>query len=167
MIVPVAALAWLLAAPATFVHRIDRILAGEHTSLMIRIVGYTQALQILRDNPVFGVGWGNVGEERTHGFGGEPRAAENYFLQNGMALGGVGLIGVIVVCFLYFRYALTRPPPGWPAREEWPRAALLVAGAAFYVQVQAQPAADPVSGYILWTLLPIAERMRMAYRGES
>lgn len=175
IVVPAAALLWLALAPSTFVFRINQIVTGNHTSYAIRIVGYMQALEIFRDHPVIGVGWGNIGEEmtgeyritRTHGLG-APEAAENYFLQHAMALGSVGLVTVMILGVLFARNVLSRPPPGWSdPRGEWPRAALIIAGAGLYVQMQAQPSVDAVSGYILWILFPIAERMRMAFRGES
>jgi hypothetical protein len=89
-------------------------------------------------------------------------AAENYFIQYAVALGLVGLVLTVALCVRYFRSAGTRPSPAAGGAEEWPRTALLVGGAAFWMQVQTFASSDYTTGYILWTLLVVAERMRVA-----
>lgn len=173
VLLPVVGAAWLALAPATFLNRITSILEGEHTSFMARMVTYQQAANLLADHPVMGVGWGShaMTEEyqlvRTKGIQ-ALAAAENFFLQRAIATGFLGMGLAIALCVLYFVYAFTKPPDGFPiTADRWPREMLIIAGAAFYVQAQTQPTADNPNNYLLWILLAIAERMRMAYRGES
>lgn len=163
---PLVIIGWTLVTPTALVKRIEGVFTGEHTSLAARLIVYTQALQVLEEHPIFGVGWGSI----RHAFEGEYRisrdivvsfAAENYFLQRAVAMGGVGLILVFWACILFFRNAWTRPPPGM---EDWPRAALLVGGAAFYLQGQTYPTDDPFSRFVLWMMFALAERMRIAFR---
>jgi O-antigen ligase len=116
---------------------------------------------VLRDHPIFGVGWGSIRTVLEHDYRVTRDTvvaftAENYFLERALALGLVGMALTIALCVHFFRNARARP------RDAWPRAALLAGGAAFYVQAQVIPAADPESRYILWTMFAIAERMRQA-----
>lgn len=163
---PLALAVWLISAGDTLVHRLGQVLMGENTSAMARWIGYTQAYQVMRDHPLFGVGWGNVrsaftGEylvsrDEVVGF-----TAENYFLQYGVALGLVGMVLAIALCIRFFRSAIPAPP-GAADGAGWPHAAILVAGAAAWAQAQTFASSDYTTGYILWLMLVLAERMRAA-----
>lgn len=159
---------WLLAAGNTLVHRGQQMLLGENTSAMARWIGYTQAYQVIRDHPIFGVGWGNVraaftgdylvSRDEVVGF-----TAENYFLQYAVALGLVGLALSVALCVRFFRSARTRPPSVPAGIDRWPHAAILLGGLAAWAQAQTFASSDYTTGYILWLLLVLAERMRAAY----
>lgn len=168
--VPLALAGYVAITGETFFHRIDQMLAGETTTAMARWIGYTQTFQILRDHPLLGVGWGNI----RSAFRGEYQistdevvgaAAENYFLQYAVALGLVGLALTIALCVRYFRCMATKP--SGPLASEWPRTPLIVGGTAFWVQVQTFASSDYTTGYILWMLLALAERMRVAHRSAT
>ena len=163
---------WLFAAGNTLVHRFEQILLGENTSAMARWIGYTQAYQVLRDHPLFGVGWGNVKSAFTGdylvsrddvvGF-----TAENYFLQYAVALGLLGLGLTIALCVRFFRSVRTPPPASLPVADRWPQAAILIAGAAAWAQAQTFASSDYTTGYILWLILVLAERMRASYAAAT
>jgi uncharacterized membrane protein len=160
-LLPVLIGALLLVSPEALVNKADRILRGDATTTVARLVTYRQAFAIMGDSPLLGVGWGNIRSSLEHeyrltraqavAFG-----AENYFLQRGIALGFPGLIISIWLAILCFRNTLGSRMSG----PEWPRAALVVASAAYFVQAQTFPAAAPESSVLLWMLLALGERMR-------
>ncbi|MFH1502693.1 MAG: O-antigen ligase family protein [Candidatus Eisenbacteria bacterium] len=167
-LLPVLVGALLLASPAALLNKADKVLRGDATTTVARVVTYKQAFNILRDHPLQGVGWGGIRSSLEHeyrltraqavAFG-----AENYFLQRAMALGIPGLVLSLWLACLYFRNT------GRSARapSDWPRAALAVSGVAYFVQAQTFPAAAPASGVLLWTLLALTERMRAAAAAEE
>jgi O-antigen ligase len=137
--------------------------AGQATSAAARIVTYQQALSVIGDNPVLGVGWGSAVrafeyEYRTTRSGAVGFVAENYFLQRGVALGLPGIVLFLLLCVLFFRNAIL--PRGEIPGPDWPRAAILIAGVAFYAQAQTFVAAQSTATYALWILFGLAERMR-------
>lgn len=163
LLLPILIVALLLASPTALVNKADRVLRGQATTGAARLVTYRQALNILRDHPLTGVGWGGIRssleyEYRLTRVQVVAYAAENFFLQRAMALGYPGLILFIWLMLLYFRNIAASAG----AAPDWPRAALAVGGVAFFVQAQSFPAAAPESGILLWTLLALAERMKQS-----
>jgi O-antigen ligase len=121
-----------------------------------------QALSILRDRPITGVGWGGIRSKLEHEYRvargtAIAYAAENYFLQRGMALGFPGLLLYVGLFVLFFRKALRSR--GDAPDAMWPRIAILAGGAAFYMQAQAVPGTQATANYVLWFLFAVAERM--------
>ncbi len=85
-----------LIAPPALIDKVDRLLSGEALTAAARIVTYQQAFMVLRDHPVFGLGWGSIRTSLEGAYRitrADPVAftAENYFLQRAIALGFVGL----------------------------------------------------------------------------
>lgn len=159
----------LLLSPQALVTKAGRMLSGEASTVAARMVTYRQGVMVLVDHPLLGVGWGSIRSFLEHDYRVTRAwtvafASENYFLQRGMALGVPGLALYISLCILFFRNASRRPPPGDPA---WPRAALVIGGAVFYVQAQTFPAAHATGNYLLWTMFAIAENMARASAAES
>lgn len=169
LLLPGILVALLLLAPRPLLLRVENSLSGKNPTVAARMITYYQTVQVLRDHPVLGVGWGSIrtaleGQYRVSRDSMVAFTAENYFLERALASGLVGLAMTIAVCVLFFRNARARPPP---EEVPWPRTALLVGGVAFYVQAQVIPAVDPTCQYFLWTLFAIAERMRLLARGEA
>jgi len=163
LLVPVALIVMLPFAPSALTAKLDRVLAGQATTAAARLVTYRQSLEILRDNPLLGVGWGGAtsaleNDYRVTRANAVALAAENYFLLRGVVLGLPGIVLSLMLCILFFRNAVL-PRRELPDRD-WPRAAILIAGVAFYAQAQTFPAAQPTGTYILWMLFGLAERMR-------
>jgi O-antigen ligase len=160
---PVLLVALLLVAPPVMMNKLGRVLTGQATSGAARMVTYTQAFEVVRDNPLLGVGWGGVRTALEHDYR-ETRAdavaftAENYFLQRAVALGIPGFLLVVLLCILFFRNAIL--PRGQLPDPSWPRAAILTAGVAFYLQGQTFPTGYMSGILILWLLIASAERMR-------
>ncbi|RPJ41641.1 MAG: O-antigen ligase domain-containing protein, partial [Candidatus Latescibacterota bacterium] len=150
VVVPLLIVVWFLVAPPALVLKAETVFEGRAAASAARIVTYKQALDILRDHPWLGVGWGGIWTrfEQDYrltrasqvGFG-----AENYFLQRAVALGLPGLAIYIALCVLFFRNVKRMPNEDSP--DPWPRAALLACGVAFYVQAQTFPAADESANY--------------------
>jgi hypothetical protein len=168
-LVPIGLVGWLLIAPSPLLLRIQDNFSGKSPTTAARMITYYQTFQVLRDHPVFGLGWGSIGTALEHEYRVTREksvafTAENYFLERALAQGLVGLGFTIALCVLFFRNVRTPPRP---TADAWPRAALIAGAVAFYVQAQVIPAADPESRYVLWTLFSIAERMRMDSRSES
>ncbi|MFH1688995.1 MAG: O-antigen ligase family protein [Candidatus Eisenbacteria bacterium] len=163
LLVPIVLVALLPLAPSALTAKLGRALAGQATTGAARLVTYKQSLEVLRDNPILGVGWGGARSALEHDYR-VTRAdavaftAENYFLHRGVALGLPGIVLSVLLCILFFRNAVL--PRGELPDRNWPRAAILIAGVAFYVQAQTFPAAQPTGTYILWMLFGLAERMR-------
>jgi O-antigen ligase len=165
-LLPLLVVPIILLSPAALVRRADRVLSGEATTVVARMVTYRQSLMIMRDHPLLGAGWGSIRSllenrylltrSNVVAFG-----AENYFLQRGTALGLTGLALYVALCVLFFVNVVRRTP-----RREgtWPRAALLVGGVALYVQAQTFPATNAVSNYALWIMFALAENMARAAR---
>jgi len=163
ILAPLLLVALMLIAPPALTGKLGRVVTGQATTGAARLVTYRQSLVVLRDNPILGVGWGGVRSALEHDYRisrAEAVAftAENYFLQRGVALGLPGIILSVLLCILFFRNAVL--PRGGLLGQNWPRAAILIAGVAFYVQAQSFPAAQPTGTYVLWTLFGLAERMR-------
>ena len=161
-IVPLFFAVLVVTSPAALTTKIERVLSGETAATGERLLTSGQALAIMRDRPITGVGWGGIRSSLEH----EYRvargtaiafAAENYFLQRGMALGFPGLILYAALMVLFVRTALRAS--GDTAGAPWPRAAVLAGGVAFYVQAQAIPATQATANYVLWLLFALAERM--------
>jgi O-antigen ligase len=169
VLLPLLLLPLLVFSPQGLVAKADRMLSGEATAVAARLVTYRQGAMVLADHPVIGVGWGSIRSFLEHDYRVTRAwtvafASENYFLQRGMALGVPGLALYVILCVLFFRHALRRPPPG---ASTWPRAALLIGGVVFYVQAQTYPAAHATSNYLLWTMFAIAENMARAFAPPS
>ena len=165
--VPAFLVLWVVAAPEPLQRRVVGVLTGEHTSFGARAISYVQAVNIIRENPVLGVGWGGMREQfqNKHRISRHRAVAftsENYFLERTAVFGFGGLAVVLLAMFRFFRNARARPPDG-ASPGRWPREALLIAGAAYYVQAQTQPTADPTGRYLLWLLFAVAERMHIAF----
>lgn len=162
LLAPVILIALLLVAPPALTSKLELVLTGQAATGAARLVTYTQSLQVIRDNPLLGVGWGSVRSALEHDYRltraeAVAFAAENYFLQRGVALGIPGLVLVALLCILFFRNAMR--PRGELADPSWPRDAILVAGVVFYVQGQTFPVAYVCGNYMLWLLFALAERM--------
>lgn len=163
LLAPVFLVALLLFAPPAITTKLGRVVAGQATTGAARMVTYSQALSVLRDRPVLGVGWGSVRSTLEHDYR-VTRAeavaftAENYFLQRGVAMGLPGLVLAVLLCVLFFRNAVR--PRGELPDPSWPRAAVLTAGIVFYAQAQFFPAGYSCGNAVLWLLFAIAERMR-------
>ncbi len=163
LLVPAGMLLFALVAPRAFLVRVENSFTGRNPTTAARIVTYYQTLQVLRDHPLLGVGWGSIrstleGDYRVTRDRIVAFTAENYFLERAVATGLVGLAFTVALFALFVRNLRARPGGGDP----WPRAALVAGGVAFYVQAQFIPAADPPSRYMLWILFALAERMRAA-----
>jgi O-antigen ligase len=164
VVIPLALAVVLLVglSPTTLTSKAERVLTGRAVTAAARLVTYKQALTIMVDHPIVGVGWGSIRsfmeeEYRVTRAHAVAFAAENYFLQRGVALGLPGIILFVILCVLFFRNALW--PRGDPAGAAWPRAAIIVGGVAFYFQAQTFPAASATSGHLLWLLFALAEAM--------
>jgi O-antigen ligase len=165
LIVPV-----VLIFPGVMRTRMDTLVTGQSSSLAARVITYQQALDVLIDHPVRGVGWGAIrssleGKYRISRAEIVAFVAENYFLHRAMALGVPGLFLYLAICALFFRNAI-RSRDG-PAGARWPRPAILAGGAAFYVQAQVMPSTDASVNYAGWLLLAAAEAMYEATRGAG
>jgi hypothetical protein len=162
-IVPLFFAVFVITSPAALTTKIERVLTGETAATAERLMTSGQALTILRDRPITGVGWGGIRSSLEHEYrvargSAIAYAAENYFLQRGMALGFPGLILYVVLFFLFARTALRAR--GDAPDSPWPRIAIIAGGAAFYLQAQAIPATQATANYVLWLLFAMAERMR-------
>ncbi|MFH1864619.1 MAG: O-antigen ligase family protein [Candidatus Eisenbacteria bacterium] len=160
---PVLLVALLLVAPPAMTAKLGRVLTGQATTGAARLVTYGQSIAVLKDSPLTGVGWGGVRSALEHDYrvtraDAVAFAAENYFLQRGVALGLPGMVLAALLCVLFFRNAVR--PRGELPYGDWPRAAVLTAGVAFYAHAQFFPAAYPAGNYVLWLLFALAERMR-------
>jgi O-antigen ligase len=163
LLAPVFLVALLLFAPPAIRTKLGRVVAGQATTGAARLVTYNQALSVLWDRPVLGVGWGSVRstleyEYRVTRAEAVAFTAENYFLQRGVAMGVPGLALAVILCILFFRNAVR--PRGELPDPSWPRFAVLTAGIVFYAQAQSFPATYLCGNLVLWLLFAIAERMR-------
>jgi len=168
LLVVAAAISLVFFVPTTLGTRVERLVGGQSSSAVARLITYQQSLDILRDHPIRGVGWGAIrssleGEYRLVRSYVVAFVAENYFLQRGLALGIPGILLYVAICVLFFRNAL-RSRDG-PADAPWPRAAILAGGTAFYVQAQFMPSTDASVNYLAWVLLAMAEGMYEATAG--
>lgn len=157
---PVLVAIGIAAAPDTLATRAGRVLQGDSTSAFARIVTYQQALRIIRDHPVTGVGWGGaqdafanryrISRAENVGF-----RAENYFLHRAVALGLPGLAVSLWLCFRHLRllHAIRRreAPGGWP------RDALVVGALVFWVQAMLYPVDEAGTNQLLWILFAVTE----------
>lgn len=170
LLAPFVFAALFLMAPPALTAKLGRVLTGQATTGAARLVTYTQSFQVMRDNPLLGVGWGSVRSALEQDYrltraDAVAFAAENYFLQRGVALGIPGLVLSILLCVLFFRNAVR--PRGELPDPSWPRAAILTAGIVFYVQGQTFPVANFSGSYVLWLLFALAERMRESSLGRG
>lgn len=151
-------------------NRVAHLLSGQSSSFAARIVTYQQAINIMHDHPLVGVGWGGIVSSLESSYRLTrsyvvAMCAENYFLHRGMALGVPGLLLYGAVFVLFIRNSLrSRDGPG---RSAWPRAAILAGGVAFYVQAQVMPTTDVSGNLLLWVLLGLSESMHAATSGGS
>ncbi len=157
----------VLILPSVLRMRMETLVTGQSSSLAARVITYRQAINVLVDHPVRGVGWGAIrssleGKYRISRAEVVAFVAENYFLHRAMAVGLPGLLLYIAICVLFFRNAI-RSRDG-PAGARWPRPAILAGGAAFYVQAQVMPSTDASVNYAGWLLLAAAEAMYEATR---
>jgi len=143
----------------------SKVLEGDSTSSLSRIITYQRTLRILADRPLTGLGWGGIKETVTHDYrvsraSSVGVAAENYFLQRALALGLPGMLLYLLIAIRFFRN-LRAPdgPPDAPPGERWPRRALIVGGVAYYTQAMLYPTGGVSMGYTLWLLLALAEGM--------
>lgn len=162
VVVPLVFGALLVLSPAALVTKVDRVLTGETAATAERLITGGQAVAILRDHPITGVGWGRIRTSLEHEYRvarGTAIAytAENYFLQRGMALGFPGLL-LYVFLFVWFARCALRARGDTP-EAPWPRLAVIAGGAAFYMQAQAIPGTQATANYVLWFLFALAERM--------
>jgi hypothetical protein len=170
VLVPAAVAVLLVLSPAPLVRKFDRVLTGEASTSAARLITLGQAVSVMRDHPLTGVGWGGIRTSLEYKYRvargtAIAYAAENYFLQRGMALGFPGLLLYVVLFVLFFRNALRAR--GDVPEAPWPRAAIIAGGAAFYLQAQAIPAAQATANYVLWLLFALAERMAAESRGGT
>ncbi len=164
VLVPVAIVVVFLVSPTALVRKVENVVTGDALTVAARFITYRQAVEVMRDHPLTGVGWGSIrsaleGRYRVTRAQQVAFAAENYFLQRAVALGIPGLLLMLAICVIFFRNVFKR---GLEDDGSWPRAALLIGGTAFYLQAQFFPAAAPANNYLLWTLLAVAERMSQA-----
>ena len=158
----ILAVAFMALSPTALLRKADRVLSGEALTLAARAVTYRQAVDIMTDHPLTGVGWGSIRSSLEYDYR-ITRAqavafgAENYFLQRGIALGIPGLLIAAAVLVLFLRHVFRSSGRG--IGPDWPRGAILIGGAAFYVQAMSYPAADAVVNFVLWLFLALAERM--------
>jgi len=160
--VPLLLVALLVISPAPLTTKVERVLSGETAATAERLMTSGQALTILRDRPITGVGWGGIRSSLEHEYRvargtAIAYAAENYFLQRAMALGFPGLVLYIVLFFMFFRRALRAR--GDAPDAPWPRVAIIAGAAAFYMQAQAIPGTQATANYVLWILFALVERM--------
>jgi O-antigen ligase len=163
LLAPVLLILLLVVAPPALTAKLGRVITGQATTGAARMVTYTQSFQVVRDNPILGVGWGSVRSALEHDYrmtraDAVAFAAENYFLQRAVALGIPGLVLSLLLCILFFRNAVR--PRGELPDPSWPRVAIITAGVVFYLQGQTFPVAYVSGSYILWLLFALAERMR-------
>jgi len=163
LLAPVLLILLLVAAPPALTAKLGRVITGQATTGAARMVTYSQSFQVVRDNPILGVGWGSVRSTLEHDYrvtraDAVAFAAENYFLQRAVALGIPGFVLALLLCVLFFRNAVR--PRGELPDPSWPRAAIITAGVVFYLQGQTFPVAYVSGSYILWLLFALAERMR-------
>lgn len=161
----------LLITPGAVLLKASKVLEGDSTSSLSRLVTYHRTVMILADHPITGLGWGGIRDSVTNDYrvsraSSVGVAAENYFLQRALALGIPGLLLYVLVTVRFFRN-LRGPagPPGGGPETVWPKGALVVGGVAYYTQAMLYPTADVSMGYTLWLLLALAEGMA-ASRGK-
>lgn len=167
---PLALVGLIWFAPPVMTAKLARIVVGQSTSAAARVVTYQQALSVISDNPLLGVGWGSAvsafetdyRETRSQAVG---LVAENYFLHRGVALGLPGIAVFLTLCFLFFRNAIL--PRGQLPHSDWPRAAILIGGVALYAHAQTFVASQATATYVLWTLFGLAERMRASLQQKK
>ena len=162
VLLPLLIVLLFLLSPANLVSKATRVLSGDATTIAARLVTYKQGVEVIRTRPLTGTGWGGIRRFMEHDFR-ITRAhavafgAENYFLQRAMALGLPGLALYVALCVIFFRnLSRTR---GSPEIADWPGAAVLVGGIAFYVQGQSFPATSATTNFVLWLLFALAARM--------
>lgn len=142
--------------------RVEHLLSGQSSSFAARIVTYQQAINVMNDHPLVGVGWGGIVSSLESSYRLTrsyvvAMCAENYFLHRGMALGIPGLLLYGAVLVLFFRNVLRSR--GHPRSATWPSVAILAGGVAFYVQAQVMPTTDASGNLLLWVLLALSESM--------
>ena len=140
---------------------------GGEVSGVVKAVGEGVTHLQVGQRVIGSCGWGGMREQfqNKHRISRHRAVAftsENYFLERTAVFGFGGLAVVLLAMFRFFRNARARPPDG-ASPGRWPREALLIAGAAYYVQAQTQPTADPTGRYLLWLLFAVAERMHIAF----
>ena len=155
-----------LLAPPALVAKVERLFSGQALTAAARLVTYQQAFEVIRDHPVFGLGWGGIrssleGVYRVSRAAAVAFTAENYFLQRTIAL---GLIGLGLYAGLWLRFVgnvrrLTRASVG-PLRLDPLAIAIVVGATAFVAQAQVMPATNVSPNSILWLLFAIAESLR-------
>lgn len=160
-----------LIAPPALVAKVDRLFSGEALTAAARLVTYQQAFMIIRDHPVFGLGWGSTtthlaGEYRISRADPVAFTAENYFLMRAVALGLVGL-GMYVALWLLFIRNTRDLRREWAGRRPVdPVTTAMIAGAvAFIVQAQVIPATNISTNSVLWMMFAAAEALRVPLGG--
>ena len=162
-----------LVAPPALVAKVDRLFSGEALTAAARLVTYEQSFRIIRDHPLFGVGWGGIrtsleGAYRVSRADPVAFTAENYFLQRAIALGIVGLglyVGLIVTFVRNVRLAARELRSS--GRLDPVVLALVVGAAAFFVQAQVIPATDVSTNSVLWLFFAVAEALRARSRSPE
>lgn len=142
--------------------RVEHLLSGQSSSFAARIVTYHQAVNVMSDHPLVGVGWGGIVSSLESSYRLTrsyvvAMCAENYFLHRGMALGVPGLLLYVAILILFLRNTMRFRGDPWSTA--WPRVAILAGGVAFYVQAQVMPTTDASGNFLLWVLLALSESM--------
>ncbi|NNE08344.1 MAG: O-antigen ligase family protein [Gemmatimonadetes bacterium] len=158
--IPIALVLFLIVSPGALTTKAERVLTGKATTVAARVVTYQQAVSVLKDHPFLGLGWGGIrtgleGEYRLTRASTVAFAAENYFLQYGIALGLPG-IGIVVTIFVLFMKQIRRIP------RNWPLFAITAAGITWYLQAQFFPSVSVTDSFLLWALLAVSERASRA-----
>jgi putative inorganic carbon (HCO3(-)) transporter len=157
-----------LLAPPALLAKVERILGGEALTAAARLVTYKQAMNVLRDHPVFGLGWGGI----RHSLEGAYRlsraeavafTAENYFLQRAIALGLVGL-GLYVGLWARFAGNLRRMLRlrGASSGPDPLVTAMAAGAAAFLTIAMLIPATNVSVNSVLWLMFAIASSLSKA-----
>jgi O-antigen ligase len=173
LIVLVALVVVALVAPPALVAKVDRLFSGEALTAAARLVTYQQAFMVIRDHPLFGLGWGGIRTSLEFAYrisraDAVAFTAENYFLQRAIAVGLVGLALYVVLWYSFLRNVRD-------LRREWDRSrgvdpvttAMVAAAVAFLVQGQVMPATNVSTNSVLWLMFAAAESLRAARRAEG
>jgi O-antigen ligase len=163
LVVALAALVVIaLLAPPALLAKVERLLTGEALTAAARLVTYQQALEIIRDHPVFGLGWGAMstsleGAYRITRADAVAFTVENYFLQRAVALGLVGL-GLFVGLWVRFIVNLRRlmRSSGGPRRPDPLAIAMAASAIAFFTHAMFMPASNVSTNSVLWFLFAVA-----------
>lgn len=171
LVFPFLAVTLLVLAPEALRVRVTDLVSGTSTTALARIITYRQGMRAFLEHPIRGVGWGGISELTKGDYQIArsemvPTGPENYFLFRMVAMGIPGLLLYGALPFLFLRDC-RRPRGAGDAAHAFPRAAILAAVAAYWVQGMFMPSGSYPNNYVLWLLLGLAESMREVSRPES